>query len=62
MITHPKVQVPSRGPIYSINEGNAVNWDAATKKCVESTGAAAAQQRHNNSDAGLAPTGICMPA
>ncbi|EFN53719.1 hypothetical protein CHLNCDRAFT_56257 [Chlorella variabilis] len=35
VITHPKVQVPSRGPIYSINEGNAVNWDAATKKYVE---------------------------
>ena len=32
MITHPNVQVPPKGNIYSINEGNAVNWDAATKK------------------------------
>ena len=32
VITHPSVQVPPRGAIYSINEGNAVNWDEATKK------------------------------
>jgi hypothetical protein len=32
VITHPNVQVPPKGNIYSINEGNAVNWDAATKK------------------------------
>jgi fructose-1,6-bisphosphatase I len=35
VITHPNVQVPPRGPIYSINEGNAVNWDEATKRYVE---------------------------
>lgn len=35
VITHPNVQVPPKGNIYSINEGNAVNWDAATKKYVE---------------------------
>ena len=32
MITHPKVKVPPRGTIYSINEGNAANWDPATTK------------------------------
>lgn len=32
VITHPNVQVPTRGPIYSINEGNAINWDVATKR------------------------------
>ncbi|KAI7839213.1 hypothetical protein COHA_007026 [Chlorella ohadii] len=35
VITHPKVQVPPRGTIYSINEGNAANWDPATTKYVE---------------------------
>lgn len=33
VITHPQVQIPARGTIYSINEGNAANWDAATTKC-----------------------------
>jgi fructose-1,6-bisphosphatase I len=32
VITHPQVQIPPRHPIYSINEGNSVNWDPATKK------------------------------
>eukprot|EP00887_Chlorella_sp_A99_P000073 scaffold16.g73.t1 len=34
VITHPKVQVPEKGKIYSINEGNSNNWDLATKKYV----------------------------
>ena len=33
VITHPNVQVPKKGNIYSINEGNSVNWDVATKRC-----------------------------
>lgn len=35
VITHPNVQIPTKGNIYSINEGNAANWDPATKKYVE---------------------------
>lgn len=35
VITHPRVKVPPRGTIYSINEGNAANWDPATTKYVE---------------------------
>lgn len=28
----PLLQVPQKGKIYSINEGNSANWDVATKK------------------------------
>ncbi|KAI3425124.1 hypothetical protein D9Q98_008896 [Chlorella vulgaris] len=44
VITHPNVQVPTRGPIYSINEGNAINWDVATKRYVDECKAGT----HNN--------------
>lgn len=36
ILTHPTIKVPSRGNIYSINEGNASNWDEPTKKYIES--------------------------
>jgi hypothetical protein len=29
-------QIPKKGKIYSVNEGNAKNWDAPTTKYVES--------------------------
>ncbi|KAI3641039.1 hypothetical protein MIR68_001917 [Amoeboaphelidium protococcarum] len=32
ILTHPKVQIPKRGKIYSVNEGNSVYWDDACKK------------------------------
>ncbi len=35
VLTHPNVQLPSYGSIYSINEGNAMHWDGATKAYVE---------------------------
>mmetsp|Transcript_4152 Transcript_4152/g.9091 ORF Transcript_4152/g.9091 Transcript_4152/m.9091 type:complete len:347 (-) Transcript_4152:281-1321(-) len=35
LLTHPNIQIPSSGKIYSVNEGNASNWDAATTKYVE---------------------------
>lgn len=35
VLTHPNVQVPSTGKIYSINEGNAANWDKATTRYVD---------------------------
>ena len=28
------VQIPKKGKIYSVNEGNAKNWDAAIAKYV----------------------------
>jgi fructose-1,6-bisphosphatase I len=34
VLTHPHVKMPSAGKIYSINEGNAANWDAATSRYV----------------------------
>ncbi|KAE8654376.1 Fructose-1,6-bisphosphatase, cytosolic [Hibiscus syriacus] len=35
ILTHPNIKVPKRGKIYSVNEGNAMNWDEPTTKFVE---------------------------
>ncbi|XP_057845194.2 fructose-1,6-bisphosphatase, cytosolic isoform X2 [Cryptomeria japonica] len=35
ILTHPNIKVPTKGKIYSINEGNARHWDEPTKKYVE---------------------------
>ncbi|KAM4098163.1 hypothetical protein ACJW30_07G056100 [Castanea mollissima] len=35
ILTHPDIKIPKKGKIYSINEGNAKNWDKATAKYVE---------------------------
>jgi fructose-1,6-bisphosphatase I len=36
ILTHPNMQVPPKGAIYSINEGNASTWDATIKQYVNS--------------------------
>jgi len=36
ILTDPNMKVPTRGKIYSINEGYAHNWDPAVKEYVES--------------------------
>lgn len=36
VLTHPDIQIPSRGKIYSVNEGNARLWDAATTEYIKS--------------------------
>lgn len=35
ILTHPKIKIPQKGKIYSVNEGNAKNWDEPTRKYVE---------------------------
>ncbi|KAE8692622.1 Fructose-1,6-bisphosphatase, cytosolic [Hibiscus syriacus] len=35
ILTHPNIKIPKRGKIYSVNEGNAMNWDEPTTKFVE---------------------------
>ncbi|CAL0309530.1 unnamed protein product [Lupinus luteus] len=35
ILTHPDIKVPRKGKIYSVNEGNAKNWDEPTTKYVE---------------------------
>ncbi|MED6149179.1 Fructose-1,6-bisphosphatase, cytosolic [Stylosanthes scabra] len=30
ILTHPDIKIPKKGKIYSVNEGNAKNWDAPT--------------------------------
>lgn len=36
VLTHPDIKIPKRGKIYSVNEGNAKNWDKATTEYVKS--------------------------
>ncbi|GKV31002.1 hypothetical protein SLEP1_g39751 [Rubroshorea leprosula] len=35
ILTHPGIKIPKKGKIYSVNEGNAKNWDGPTAKYVE---------------------------
>ncbi|KAG8078585.1 hypothetical protein GUJ93_ZPchr0007g5333 [Zizania palustris] len=35
ILTHPDIKIPNKGKIYSVNEGNAKNWDEPTAKFVE---------------------------
>lgn len=35
ILTHPDIKIPKKGKIYSVNEGNAKNWDGPTAKYVE---------------------------
>ncbi|XP_059631611.1 fructose-1,6-bisphosphatase, cytosolic-like [Cornus florida] len=35
ILTHPDIKIPAKGKIYSVNEGNAKNWDAPTANYVE---------------------------
>ncbi|KAL4565885.1 hypothetical protein LXL04_029991 [Taraxacum kok-saghyz] len=35
ILTHPDIKTPKKGKIYSVNEGNAKNWDGPTAKYVE---------------------------
>eukprot|EP00252_Welwitschia_mirabilis_P020418 TRINITY_DN5001_c0_g1_i3.p1 TRINITY_DN5001_c0_g1~~TRINITY_DN5001_c0_g1_i3.p1 ORF type:complete len:339 (+),score=21.08 TRINITY_DN5001_c0_g1_i3:75-1091(+) len=35
ILTHPNIKIPKKGKIYSVNEGNAKNWDEPTRKYVE---------------------------
>ncbi|MFZ1865032.1 MAG: class 1 fructose-bisphosphatase [Polyangiales bacterium] len=34
-LSHPKIRIPERGDIYSINEGNYHNWDERIQKWVD---------------------------
>ncbi|KAJ3677909.1 hypothetical protein LUZ60_001712 [Juncus effusus] len=35
ILTHADIKIPKKGKIYSVNEGNAKNWDVPTAKFVE---------------------------
>ncbi|KAK7364468.1 hypothetical protein VNO80_13150 [Phaseolus coccineus] len=35
ILTHPDIKIPNKGKIYSVNEGNAKNWDGPTAAYVE---------------------------
>lgn len=35
ILTHSDIKMPKKGKIYSVNEGNAKNWDVSTAKYVE---------------------------
>ncbi|XP_062028061.1 fructose-1,6-bisphosphatase, cytosolic-like isoform X1 [Rosa rugosa] len=34
ILTHPNIKIPNKGNIYSVNEGNAKNWDKQTAEYV----------------------------
>ncbi|MBU6391526.1 MAG: fructose-1,6-bisphosphatase, partial [Planctomycetes bacterium] len=34
LLSHENIQIPSKGKIYSINEGNANTWDEGTKRYI----------------------------
>jgi fructose-1,6-bisphosphatase I len=36
VLTHPDVKIKPKHPIYSVNEGNSIYWDAPTKKYIDS--------------------------
>ncbi|XP_028801438.1 fructose-1,6-bisphosphatase, cytosolic-like [Neltuma alba] len=36
ILTHPNIKIPKKGKVYSVNEGNAKNWDEPTAKYVQS--------------------------
>ncbi|KAJ1884473.1 Fructose-1,6-bisphosphatase [Kickxella alabastrina] len=36
ILTHPNIRIPPRGKIYSVNEGNSLYWDDATKAYFDS--------------------------
>lgn len=36
VLTHPNIEIPKRGKIYSVNEGNAKNWDKPTTEYINS--------------------------
>ncbi|XP_020238099.1 fructose-1,6-bisphosphatase, cytosolic [Cajanus cajan] len=35
ILTHPDIKIPKKGKIYSVNEGNAKNWDGPTAAYVQ---------------------------
>lgn len=35
ILTHPNIQIPKKGNIYSVNEGNTLFWDEHVKKYFE---------------------------
>ncbi len=35
LLSHPNIRTPSRGTIYSINEGNASSWDEGTRNYIQ---------------------------
>ena len=35
LLSHENIQIPSRGKIYSINEGNVTQWDEGTRRYID---------------------------
>jgi len=35
VLTHPNIRIPSKGKIYSVNEGNSAKWDRAVAEYVD---------------------------
>jgi len=35
LLSHPDIKTPKRGKVYSVNEGNTVNWNNGTRRYIE---------------------------
>ncbi len=35
LMSHENIRIPKKGNIYSVNEGNAIRWDEATRRYIE---------------------------
>ncbi len=35
LLSHPRIRIPERGAIYSVNEGNSLGWDEETRRIVD---------------------------
>lgn len=36
LLSHPNIQIPARGSVYSVNEGNFYSWDTGTQSYIQS--------------------------
>lgn len=52
VLSHKNIRIPKRGKIYSINEANSTEWDAATKEWIEAFKKRKASSRYVGAMAG----------
>jgi fructose-1,6-bisphosphatase I len=46
LLSHENIKTPTRGRIYSINEGNATKWDPGTRRYIDIVKEDCAERRH----------------
>lgn len=51
ILSHQNIRIPKRGKIYSVNEGNSLNWDEPTTKWINNFKKKGAVRQNKNSHA-----------